>query len=240
MLLVMAACGYSPARTAPGDGAPGDTAMLADTPADTNADAAIDAPPAAPCNQDGTADVRLCFKFENNLDEDGPHGYSIQGTGHQFVAGFAGLGVDTSGSTIEIAQDSALNVTELTIRVHLRPNAIIPVSGTRQGVIENDAWRMHVMPGGGIRCALNDGTTELNLGLLALAAQQFTRVACTYDGTLLRVFYNGTLMGSALAAVEIRDVGTPTTIGQSEPADGNERFQGVIDNLEVFGSLEAP
>jgi hypothetical protein len=219
----------------PGDGAasdaPGDTSMLADT--------LIDMPVTqpGPCNATGTADVRLCFRFEGDMQDGSGQANHAVATGHSFVAGASGLGVDTSQADIQVPDDSSLNLNDFTITMKINPASLPTV--TRQGLIENDTYRMFVQPGGGIRCAINDGTAQILIAAPVVAGI-FTRVTCTYDRVQLRLYYDGSFMGSANANANLDSVNTETTIGQSQPFDPAERFNGVIDDLLVFGTIEPP
>ena len=66
----------------------------------------------------------------------------------------------------------------------------------------------------------------------------WTRVACTYDVSAIRVYFDSVEKANASFNSGIAGVSGNLTIGQNEPNGDN--FDGLIDEVEIWGSIVAP
>lgn len=64
------------------------------------------------------------------------------------------------------------------------------------------------------------------------------RVACTYDGTTLKLYVDGAMVGSQSYTGSLPMPGTGMVIGHNNPT--GENFNGAIDEVQVWGSIVAP
>jgi len=84
-----------------------------------------------------------------------------------------------------------------------------------------------------IRCILGDGTSSLRLDAsLSPIAGQFYHLACTWDGTTVRLYVNGTLDRSTAQTLAPAGNTAPLFIGQF---GGNvDHFDGTIDEVRIY------
>lgn len=142
-----------------------------------------------------------------------------------------------SNARVDVPDAPSLRLSSgLTVEAWLRPTTT------------NAAWRSAVLKEspGGLAYALYSQTTAnraagyVNLGgsdiearaSVALAANTWTHVAVTYDGTSLRVFRNGTLVGSVTAPGSIISSTGALRIGGNTV--WGEYFSGLIDEVRIY------
>jgi hypothetical protein len=195
----------------------------------------IDAPDAAPgaCGL-GDPSLRACFRFENNTEDDSEFHNNAISNGATFETGVDGLAVVTTASSITIPSSASLTLSQMTLKLAIRPRSISAT--TRSGLIDNDAYRLFLEPGGTIRCAVNGGTEQVTTSM-TVPANAWTRIACTYDGATLRVYLDGVPAAAAAFTDTIIPPGE-ISIGQNSPV--GENFDGAIDNLEIHDSVVEP
>lgn len=84
---------------------------------------------------------------------------------------------------------------------------------------------------GGVVRLIVDG--QILSGSTSIPTGVWSHIAGTYDGSEMRVYLNGSLDGSVAASVAIPTNALPVRIGAD--SDGQSRFSGLIDEVEVFG-----
>ncbi|MEQ6903854.1 LamG-like jellyroll fold domain-containing protein, partial [Nocardioides sp. YIM 152588] len=84
-------------------------------------------------------------------------------------------------------------------------------------------------PSGG---ATLGGGTAFVTGTTASPVGEWTHVALTYDGAMMRLYVDGGLVGSSLVAGSIQSSANPLWIGGNSP--WGEYFQGLIDEARVY------
>lgn len=237
LVVLLAGCSFHP------PGGASDAVVLGDDDA-SDGDTAL--PEAAPfedapritCADD--SHLRACYQFDGDLVDNSRNDNTATATTPLvFVDGDDGKAIATAGSNIVVADSQTLDVNKLTIRATVKLDRVPSMSDTRQCIVESNAYRLFVQPGGSVRCALNDGSIEV-ITATALTANDFIRVSCTYNGTALRVFFDGLQKGATAATTSIDAVTTQTTIGQSEPPGMGQNLDGAIDHLEIWDDAVAP
>lgn len=265
LILLVSACGFhGPATEVPGDGDAGaidaPTALDAaaidgmlpgfDAPAIIDGPTGADAQAAFACN--GTDPMQmLCLAFENNTT-DGSIGNShvdVNGNGLMFPAGEDGLAVSLDVSdSLSISATDANHVTtqtnSLTIKAYVAPTSL-PAPGVRMGIVDNDGYRMFIMPGGSVRCAIGNGATggfaDLTTTGGGISINAWTRVTCIYNGATISIYFDGALKNQSSKIGTIPLVTTSTQIGGNQGGGGGDNFIGLLDDLQLFRtSLIAP
>lgn len=205
---------------------------------DSELDARIDAPAPVLCNA-ADLDLRSCFTFDGSVSEGSSYSHSISISSISFVAGHDKQAVAIqNGSNITITgTPSSFDVTTLTIRMWIKPTALPPAS-TRMGLLDSgNRYRMFLLPGGALRCALTGGPDLASVtGIVSAGVWQ--RVACTFDGTFTRIYVDGVKKAELMQTASIGTSSGGIVIGQNNPSGDN--FDGAIDSLELWGSIVAP
>jgi hypothetical protein len=136
-----------------------------------------------------------------------------------------------------VASSANLDVTALTIKLWVNP-ARLPTGGARMGLVDSASrWRLFVASDGALRCALTGGIDyTTTTGKLATGTWQ--RVACTFDGVLMRIYVDGVMAGQKSQASAFGAPGSGMVVGHNNPSGDN--FDGLIDDLQVFNAGVAP
>ena len=181
--------------------------------------------------------LRACFTFDGDTKDRSSYGNHANSARVRYVAGKSGQALHVGpDSRVLVAQHPSLDLTAMTIRFWIRP-ASFPTGDARMGIIDGEAtYRMYLHENGVIRCSLT-GRPEAftNVGI---PLGEWTRVACTFDGTVMRIYINGD------QAVEVKQAGkiaasiASMAIGHDFPSGDN--FVGEIDQLEVWNAVVAP
>jgi hypothetical protein len=227
---------------ATGDAPSADVAR-GDTPApnDGLVDAASDAPPDSGsaflfCNP-ADLDLRACYAFDGN-GQDGSsynHDAALGGT-YTFMGGVHGSAIATIASSIVVASDINLTISEMTLKASVHPTAL-PAATARAGIIDSTGYRVFIEAGGVVRCALNDGSVQA-VTTAAVPINAWTRIGCIYNGAALTVYFDGVQKATTGSTVAIDAVTGNLTIGQNEPSGDN--FVGLIDEVQIWGSIVTP
>jgi glucose/arabinose dehydrogenase/PKD repeat protein len=105
-----------------------------------------------------------------------------------------------------------------------------------KGAVNNDRghnYALEIVPANLVRCILGNGTSFLNVdSTIAVAAGQFYHLACTWDGTTVKLHIDGTLNRSVSQTLTPGANTAPLFIGQF---GGNaDRLDGHIDEVRVY------
>jgi hypothetical protein len=157
------------------------------------ADVAPDAPRSAFCSVPGTV---ACYEFEGNAKDGSGNGLDATTTNVTFVPGKVGQAmlVGTNSSATVNANNLFDNVSAFTIEAWIRPSAL-PGSSSESDILAVLAeYEFGIVSNGALLCAFNTTTTSSLQGVLTTTTapvNQWTHVACTYDGAALNVYING-------------------------------------------------
>lgn len=200
-------------------------------------DARIDAPPTVICNK-ADLDLRSCFTFDGSVSEGSNYTHSISTTNVSFAAGHDGQAANTSNSDITISgNNSSFDVSTFTFKMWIKPTTL-PAASTRMGLIDSgNRYRMFLMPGGAVRCAITGGP-DLTSATGIVSAGTWQRLACTFDGTTTRIYVNGTERANLPQTGTVPTASNGIVIGQNNPS--GENFNGLIDDFQLWGSVVAP
>ena len=228
LLFALGACGFQHG-----------TAVVDAARNDGMSDGDIDAPPdvgMAFCNP-ADLDLRACYTFDNNTLDGSSYGNHATASVQAFVTGHTGQALLTASGTITVPATTSLDVDVLTIRMWLKPN-MIPTGGARMGLIDSASrWRLFLQSDGALRCAVTNGV-DFTTGLGKVVANQWQRVTCAYDGSVMHVYVDGTVVGTSNINSTLPKPGTGMVIGHDNPTGSN--FNGAIDELQIWGSLVDP
>jgi hypothetical protein len=222
------ACGFDPHATmidgatsvAPLD-APVADAQATDAPA---ADAMIPY-----CDANDTTLV-ACYEFENTLNDGSinhldPNIIDDVSYGSGVVGSALVVGSNTE---VDVAENSVFGVTAVTIEAWINP-ARIPTD--RAGILDCDGrYGFFLYSNDEVEC-IAGGTASAG----PIAIGEWTHVACTSDGTTVRVYVDGKLAGSA-SATALSTTGSMTgiTLGGNNPPGGGDPLGGSLDELRLF------
>ncbi|MFP5365198.1 MAG: DUF4082 domain-containing protein [Thermoleophilia bacterium] len=172
------------------------------------------------------------------IDGSGPNDGTLENGVARSDAGRFGraLNFDATDDIATVPDSASLQLsTGMTLEAWVRPTAVTD-------------WRTVVFKeaGGGLAYALysNDDqdhpSTRVNLsgdtgaaGTSDLPPNAWSHLAATYDGTTLRLFVDGTQVGSTAVAYEIAQGAGPLTFGANN-VFASERFRGLIDEVRVY------
>jgi hypothetical protein len=220
-------------RTCVGEDAPID-APDPDAP-DVAIDSAIDGPPPAPfCD---ASDVALvgCWEFEGTTTDASGDNNHATAQNTTFAAGKVGMGI-TLGATslISVADSASLAPPMATVEAWVRPT-MLPAGTARMGIFDNNNSYGFFIFAANLTCVM--GTTAT---APAIAANVWTHVACTYDGTTTRIYINGAAAGAPISggvALGAGDTSGSVIAGNSPSGDP---LIGMIDQVRVWAVERTP
>jgi concanavalin A-like lectin/glucanase superfamily protein len=175
-----------------------------------------------------SGDLIACYRFEGDLlDGSGNnHHLAPQGT-VQYMPGVEGQSVRIAGDTVLLAAFTNSWVsTSLTVEMWIRPQSI---PSDRAALLDNACcYSVFLYDDGSLRC--NVGAESVYGG--NVVPNTWTHVACVHDGTSLRAYVGGMLVGSVNSA-PLTPVNTSTAIGVNVP-ELDSRFDGDVDSVRVW------
>jgi hypothetical protein len=234
-LLLLAACSFEHAEVPSGGiGGSGGGGEI-DAGDMSGADAMLDAAPPF-CDPTDTT-LRACYELEGNTLDGSSYHHNISASSVAFQNGHRGLGLSTKSGTYTVAASTGLDVTALTIKLWIKPNNL-PSDWERMGLIDSASrWRLFVAPDGALRCSLTGGI-DFTTPPSKVTVGSWQRVACTFDGVLMRIYVDGVQAGQKTGASAFPTPGTGMVVGHNNPS--GENFDGMIDDVQIFGAVVAP
>lgn len=222
MFVLLAACGFE-------HGATGRLADADEMP--VVIDAPIDAPVAPFCDPSDTSLV-ACYEFEGNANDASAHALSTTTANVGYAIGRTGMAmVFDSTSSAEVADSAALDVAAVTMEAWIHPSQL-PTSGLRMGIMDmNGQYGFFLHENGQLRCSASV-TITVNANV---PINEWTHVACTYDGTTATIYVNGvaatpTGTGGVLSTTST----TGLSLAADNPAGSGSRLIGMIDELRIW------
>ena len=145
------------------------------------------------------------------------------------------LSFNGTNSMVRVASAASLNLgSAMTLSAWIQPT--VSQSGWRTILQrETDAYHLNSSTSTPMRPA-GGGTfgtsTPIVVGPTANPVNTWTHVALTYDGTILRLYVNGTQVATNNVTGAIQSTTNPLSIGGNAPY--GEHFQGLIDEVRVY------
>ena len=224
------------AETGSGEAGSSDTTGSTDTASDTTTDTTSDTGGSSDCGTIDPAKLLCCYDFEQiesgiiqNLAADVLHGTS---TGVDAAAGVPGLAaVFEPGSLGTVPHSEELNLDALTVEAWIYVTTI-PTGSDQVAIVvqQEGVFELGVSGNAKIRCGLNTvgGLLGGNVNL-----EEWTHVACTYDG-VLRMYQDGQPRGM------VGDDTDPLPTSNSDLLFGNtamldQPYEGRLDTMRIWG-----
>jgi hypothetical protein len=229
-LVVLAACSFRPFAEAPdapiGDD---DAPIVRDARPDAAADAPPDAPPIPFCDP-GDDTLVACYPFENSVADAKGHDPNVMNN-ISFVTGEVGQAVMIGPtSELDVPDSPDFNVSTFTLEAWIDPNQL-PTSGARGGILDCEGqFGFFLHENGDVSCS---ATANLQVAA-AVPANQWTHVACTYDGTQIAIYASGALVGATGSAPPGTGGTSGITLGGNNPPNGGSPLNGGLDQLRFF------
>ena len=176
-----------------------------------------------------------CYPFEDDATDGSKYMADASATGIDYVAGRVGKAVSLGlGDKVDVADHIELDVAALTIEAWIHPVAF---PTTRAGIVDTDQWGFFLHPGGELYCATS-GNTTVNAGVMV---DQWTHVACTFDGANMRIYVNGSVKD---VRPEMGPLNTSAmsglSIGADNPSGSGGNFVGYIDEVRILSRARSP
>ena len=192
--------------------------------------------------------LRACYTFDGDTKDRSSYGNHANSANVSYVAGKSGKALSlASKSRVLVAQHPSLDLSAMTIKMWIRPSSF-PVNRrealagksegeVRMGLIDGEAtYRMYVQENGIVRCSLTGRPEAYSTVGVPLA--EWTRVACTFDGSVMHIYFNGVSVVEVKQAGKIAASIASMAIGSDFP--GSDNFIGEMDQLEIWNAVVAP
>jgi hypothetical protein len=184
----------------------------------------------------GDTTLVACYEFEDSLADGSPHhldpnimmnvGYGPGKVGRALVVG--------PNTEVDVPESSLFNTTLLTIEAWINPMRL--PTDQRAGILDCEGrYGFFVHGDGKLYC------TAGNIGAAGpIMTQRWTHVACTNDGTAIRIYIDGTL-ASTTTSQSPPPLGAQTgiTLGGNNPPGGGEPLNGSLDEVRLFRSARS-
>ena len=198
------------------------------------ANGAGDTPSASLC---ADATLVACYEFENTVADGSPHHLDPDvATNVSYAPGEVGQALVVGTATeVDVADSPLFDVTQYTIEAWIQVSQL-PDSSSRAGVLDCDQqYGMFVLPAGTLSCNAN----QVSISAGQVVPGTWTHVACTDDGTEVRAYVGGVLVGE-LPESGIGSSGTTgITLGGNNPPGGGQPLDGLLDELRLFSVVRS-
>ena len=234
VLTLLAACNFGAHAT----GTPDSSGTIdAEVDAEVPGQEVMQAPPLCdPTN----ASLRVCFTFEDSLQDGSQFNNDITASlTPVYTTGRpnAGKALTTTAGTFTTPSNTTLDMTMFTMRLWIHPNAI-PTGGARAGLIDSGSrFRLFLQSDGALRCAVTNGI-DLTTTTGKVTQNQWQRVTCRYDGNVMTIYVDGTMVGTKTQTSIIPSLTGGMVVGHNNPS--GENLVGAIDDVQIFNTLVAP
>ena len=196
-------------------------------------DAPIDAPPVPFCDTTNAA-LAGCWEFENSTNDASGHNFNATATNASFGQGKVGMGLTLQANSLcAVADVAALSPPMVTMEAFIRPTTL-PTGGARMGVMDNNNSYGLFLVNNAVSCSVNVTVTGP-----VVAANQWTHIACTFDGTTGRLYINGAQVGMTAGGSPLGNGdASGLVIGGNSP--NGDQLIGTIDQVRVWNVARTP
>jgi Concanavalin A-like lectin/glucanases superfamily len=201
---------------------------------DAAIDGSIDTPPPAAFCDPTDLNVVVCYEFEGNTNDLSSHHLNTTNANVSFTTGKVGLAMQFGAtSAADVADNAVFDVAAVTLEAWIKPSQF-PSNGNRSDVIDMDRqYALFLHADGTLTCALVGGPSITTVANVTL--NQWTHVACTYDGAVGTIYIDG---ASSVSMGGGGPLGTNGTTGISlasdNPNGSGGQLIGLIDNLRLM------
>jgi hypothetical protein len=158
-----------------------------------------------------------------------PAGHTSLGLG-PFSSNVPGLELDDAGA--------ALHLTVFTLAAWIQLSSLSNFSGVvgkPLGGATLNSYQLDVDDQGRLRCSVDDGNGPNRITQSStLVVDQWIHVACTWDGTTLRLFRAGNPVGSLLGVQPAYDAQPVIVAGDRNNGSPAQSLEGVIDDVRIY------
>ena len=123
--------------------------------------------------------------------------------------------------------DFNINTGAITLIAWIKPGNIVDTHHIIDG---NGGWASLYQNGNSVHCQTADGPAQVNGGS-SITADNWHHIACTYDGSQIRIYIDGTQVGSTSASGSIH-AGEFWKIRREERVGG--LTYGFIDSVAIY------
>jgi len=229
---VLGACSFQ-ASAVSKDAASDGASDIAVRPPDAAIDAPVDMTLPAFCDPADPA-VVACYEFEGDTKDGSAHHLDATGTSVSFAPGKVGMAM-LSGATsaADVADSPLFDVTRLTMEAWIKPSRF-PSNGNRSDVVDMDRqYAVFLHSDGTLTCALVGGPSLVTVAKITL--NQWTHVACTYDGAVGTIYIDGAPSVTAAGGGTLGTNGTTgISLASDNPNGSGGQLIGLIDNLRLM------
>jgi hypothetical protein len=187
-----------------------------------------------------TSSLVASYLFEESGHDVSVHGNHVgEHNGVTYSPGVIGRGLTVNaGSTVLVPRSESFDFErELTVEVWVKLRSM-PPGGGRAGLFDDDGrYGLFVLSSGEVSC-VRTGAGACVGG--AVAADEWTHVACVYDGRWLRVWQDGLVVAQVEAAVNtaLPPGAAALVVGGNAPS--GDRLDGTLDGLRIWNVARSP
>ena len=151
--------------------------------------------------------------------------------------GLADAALDCEASeAVRVPDSDTLDLTDaITLAMWVRPDSY--PEGDRAAWIDNSGqYGMMFDPNVGFVCRVltSQGTNEVSAEQEVLPLEVWTHIACTYDGSKVRLYADATKVASTSAGGPISTGNSEVmTLGSNSPSF-DERCRGMLDGVQIY------
>lgn len=109
-------------------------------------------------------------------------------------------------------------------------------SGLRYWLLDSSGqYFMSIGDNDQLRCGINNGAREVESpNDVPVGSGRWHHVACSYDGTDLKLFVDGNVVACKTSVGAVLEVPGDTTVGMRTNGSFNEHYLGYLDNVHLY------
>jgi hypothetical protein len=180
----------------------------------------------------GQAGVVACYEFEGATADGTANHLDGTMTNVTFVSGKRGMALrsDTT-SAVDVADSALFDVAALTVEAWIYPTQL-PATGERMGILDADGqYGFFLYESGRLQCTSGGSSNQIDANV---PANQWTHVACIYDGANRRIYVDGGLISETTGGALSTGGTTGITIAGNNPPGSGARLVGMIDQMRLW------
>jgi hypothetical protein len=180
------------------------------------------------------SDLALCVRFEGHVADESQYRHMLTSRDVSYAAGGPAASAADLGTTslITVADSTVFDSDTITIEAWVKPHSL----GRFMGIIDYNAqYGMFIAGDGSPKCVGTNGLTQP--AGPPLTAEAWASIACVFDRTMASIWVDGVKVASAPRSAALRtDSTSGINLGSDNP-DGNNTFDGLLDNVRVWRAV---